>query len=118
MRMSDIKSDVSEEELTQLLAKADKESTFRKLSGPQYRIVYWVGVAFSCFQFYTALFGAYPAQIRRSVHLSFAFVLTFLLYPFRTKPAVNRLRVRDYLFAAFTACIGMYLPVHYLRLRE
>ncbi|OGC01642.1 MAG: C4-dicarboxylate ABC transporter [candidate division NC10 bacterium RIFCSPLOWO2_12_FULL_66_18] len=116
--MSEIKSDVTEEELTKLLAKVDKESTFRKLSGYQYRIVYWVAVAFSCFQLYTAMFGAYPAQIQRSVHLSFAFVLVFLLYPFRTKTAVNRLRVRDYLFAAFAACIGMYLTVNYMRLME
>ena len=118
MRMSEIKSDVTEEELTRLLAKVDKESTFRKLSGYQYRIVYWLAVAFSCFQVYTAMFGAYPAQIQRSVHLSFAFVLVFLLYPFRTKTAVNRLRVRDYLFAAFAACIGMYLTVNYMRLME
>jgi len=118
MRMSEIKSDVTEEELTKLLAKVDKESTFRKLSGYQYRIVYWVAVAFSCFQVYTAMFGAYPAQIQRSVHLSFAFVLVFLLYPFRTRTGVNRLRVRDYLFAAFAACIGMYLTVNYMRLME
>lgn len=118
MRMSEIKSDVTEEEITQLLAKVDKESTFRKLSGYQYRIVYWLAVAFSCFQLYTAMFGAYPAQIQRSVHLSFAFVLTFLLYPFRTKTAVNRLRVRDYVFAAFATCIGMYLTVNYMRLME
>jgi len=118
LRMSEIKSDVTEEELTRLLAKVDKESTFRKLSGYQYRIVYWFAVAFSCFQVYTAMFGAYPAQIQRSVHLSFAFVLVFLLYPFRTKTAVNRLRVRDYLFAAFAACIGMYLTVNYIRLME
>ncbi len=118
MRMSEIKSDVTEEEITQLLAKVDKESTFRKLSGYQHRIVYWMAVAFSCFQLYTAMFGAYPAQIQRSVHLSFAFVLVFLLYPFRTKTAVNRLRVRDYLFAVFAACIGMYLTVNYVRLME
>jgi len=118
LRMSEIKSDVTEEELTRLLAKVDRESTFRRLSGYQYRIVYWFAVAFSCFQVYTAMFGAYPAQIQRSVHLSFAFVLVFLLYPFRTKTAVNRLRVRDYLFAAFAACIGMYLTVNYTRLME
>jgi TRAP transporter 4TM/12TM fusion protein len=64
------------------------------------------------------MFGAYPAQIQRSVHLSFAFALVFLLYPFRSKTAVNRLRVRDYLSAAFAACIGMYLTVNYTRLME
>jgi TRAP-type uncharacterized transport system fused permease subunit len=117
-RMSDIKSDVTEEELTKLLAKVDKESTFRKLTGYQYRIVYWIAVAFSCFQLYTGLLGAYPAQIQRSIHLSFAFALVFLLYPFRTKTALNRLRWHDYLFAAFTVAVGLYLTYNYTRLME
>ncbi|HSB67996.1 MAG TPA: TRAP transporter permease [Candidatus Methylomirabilis sp.] len=113
-----MQSDVTQEELTKLLAKVDKESTFRKLTGYQYRIVYWLAVAFSCFQVYTGLLGAYPAQIQRSIHLSFAFALVFLLYPFRTKTAVNRLRWHDYLFAAFTVCVGLYLTFNYTRLME
>ncbi len=115
-RTSDMQSDVTEEELTRILAKVDKESTFRKLTGYQYRIVYWIAVAFSCFQLYTGLLGAYPAQIQRSVHLSFAFALVFLLYPLRTKTAVNRLRWFNYLFAAFTVVIGLYLTFNYMRL--
>ncbi len=118
MRTSDIKSDVSEEELTQLLAKVDKESTFRKLVGLDARIVYWIAVAFSCFQLYTGFWGPYPAQIQRSIHLSFAFALVFLLYPFRSKGARNTLRWHDYLFAAFTIAIGLYLTFNYTRLME
>ena len=118
LRISDMKSEVSEEELTKLLAKVDKESTFRKLVGFDYRFVYWIAVGWSCFQLYTALLGMYPAQIQRSVHLSFAFALVFLLYPFRTKSALNKLRVRDYLFAAFAVFIGMYLTINYTRLME
>jgi TRAP transporter 4TM/12TM fusion protein len=118
LRTSDMKSDVSEEELTKLLAKVDKESTFRKLIGFDYRLVYWFAVAFSGFQLYTAMFGAFPAQIQRSVHLSFAFILVYLLYPFRGKTAVNKLRWQDYLSAAFAAFIGMYLTINYTRLME
>lgn len=115
-RTSDVPSDVTEEELARILAKVDKESTFRKLTGYQYWLVYWIAVAFSCFQLYTGLLGAYPAQIQRSVHLSFAFALVFLLYPFRTKTAVNRLRWFNYLFASFAVIIGMYLTLNYTRL--
>jgi len=118
LRTSDMKSEVSEEELTKLLAMVDKESTFRKLVGFDYRFVYWIAVGWSCFQLYTALLGMYPAQIQRSVHLSFAFALVFLLYPFRTKSALNRLRVRDYLFAGFAVFIGLYLVFNYTRLME
>jgi len=118
LRTSEMKSDVSEEELTKLLAKIDKESTFRKLTGIDYQIVYWIAVAWSCFQLYTAMFGSYAAQLQRSIHLSFAFVLLFLLYPFRGKTASNKLRWRDYLFAAFAGFIGMYLVFNYTRLME
>ena len=118
VRMSDIKSDVSEEELTKLLAKVDKESTFRKLIGWDARVVYWIAVAFSCFHLYTGFWGPYPAQIQRSIHLSFAFGLVFLLYPFSGKNALNRLKWHNYLFAAFTVAIGLYLTFNYTRLME
>lgn len=118
VRTSEIKSDVTEEELTQLLAKVDKESTFRKLVGLDARVVYWIAVAFSCFQLYTGFWGPYPAQIQRSVHLSFAFALVFLLYPFRSKGARNTLRWHDYVFTAFTVAIGLYLTFNYTRLME
>ncbi|MFB3819887.1 MAG: TRAP transporter permease, partial [Candidatus Methylomirabilales bacterium] len=113
-----MRTDVTEEELTRLLAKVDKESTFRKLTGVHYRVVYWLAVAFSVFQLYTGLLGAYPAQIQRSIHLSFAFALVFLLYPFRSSKALNRLRWHDYAFAAFTVVIGLYLTYNYTRLME
>ena len=73
--------EVSPEELEALLKKVDKESTFRKLAGFDHWLVFWIAVAFSCFHVYTAMFGMLPAQMQRSVHLSFAFALVFLLYP-------------------------------------
>ena len=118
MRMSDIKSDVTEEELTKLLAKVDKESTFRKLTGFDARLVYVIAVAWSCFQIYTAMFGMYAAQLQRSIHLSFAFALVFLLYSYSVKKTVNKLRWYDYLFAAFTVYIGLYMVFNYTRLME
>ena len=44
-----------------------------------------LGAAFALFQVWTAapFVGAYPDLIQRSVHLAFAFVLCFLLYPAR-----------------------------------
>jgi TRAP transporter 4TM/12TM fusion protein len=118
MRMSDIKSDVTEEELTKLLAKVDKESTFRKLTGFDARLVYVIAVAWSCFQIYTAMLGMYAAQLQRSIHLSFAFALVFLLYSYSVKKTVNKLRWYDYLFAAFTVYIGLYMVFNYTRLME
>jgi TRAP transporter 4TM/12TM fusion protein len=114
----DVKPEVSEEELTKLLAKVDKESTFRKLGGYQYQVVFWIAVAWSCFQLYTAMFGVLAAQLQRSIHLAFAFGLVFLLYPLRTKKSSDRLTWYDFLFAALAAYVGLYLALNYTRLME
>jgi TRAP transporter 4TM/12TM fusion protein len=114
----DLKSDVSEEELTELMKKVDKESTFRRLGGYQYQLVFLIAVAFSCFHLYTGLFGVLAAQLQRSIHLSFAFALVFMLYPFRTKKTSDRLAWYDFLFAAFATCVGLYLTFNYTRLME
>ena len=118
IRASDFKPEVTDEEITAILKKVDKESTFRKLSGFSYRLVFWIAVGWSCFQLYTAMFGMLAAQLQRSIHLSFAFVILFLLYPFRTRSAANKLKWSDYLFAGFAGLVGLYLTFNYTRLME
>jgi TRAP transporter 4TM/12TM fusion protein len=118
IRAEDYESQVSAEEIQEIMKKVDKESTFRKLTGYSSQIVYILAVGFSCFQLYTAIFGVLAAQLQRSIHLSFAFVLVFLLYPFRTKSASNKLRWHDFLFAAFAGLVGLYLTFNYTRLME
>ena len=114
----EMKSDVSQEELEALLKKVDKESTFRKLIGFDHWLIFWIAVAFSCFHVYTGLFGMLPAQMQRSVHLSFAFALVFLLYPMTTKKELNKLKWYNYLFAAFTVFVGSYMTLNYTRIME
>jgi TRAP transporter 4TM/12TM fusion protein len=114
----DDKPEVSEDELNEILKKVDKEATFRKLSGFQHRIVFLVAVAFSLFQLYTGAFGMLAAQLQRSIHLTFAFALVFLLYPFRLKGASDRLSWYHFLFAGFAAMVGLYMTLNYTRLME
>jgi TRAP transporter 4TM/12TM fusion protein len=114
----DIIPEVSQEEMEALLKKVDKESTFRKLIGFDHWLVFWIAVAFSCFHVYTAMFGMLPAQMQRSVHLSFTFSLVFLLYPLTTKRALNKLKWYNYLFAAFTVYVGSYMTINYTRIME
>jgi len=64
------------------------------------------------------MFGMLPAQMQRSVHLTFAFALVFLLYPLTTKKALNKLKWYNYLFAAFTIYVGSYMTVNYTRIME
>ena len=47
--------------------------------------------------------------MQRSIHLAFAFVLVFLLYPFRSTSGSDHLKWHDYLFAAFAGYVGLYL---------
>ena len=112
------KPEVTREEIDEILKKVDKESTARKLTGIQHWIVYVLAVAFSCFQVYTAAFGLLPAQLQRSIHLSFAFVLVFLLFPFRVSRTSGRLKWQNYLTAAFAGLVGLYITLNYTRIME
>jgi TRAP transporter 4TM/12TM fusion protein len=115
---SEAKPEVTKEEIDEILKKVDKESTARKLTGIDYWIVYVIAVAFSCFQVYTAAFGLLAAQLQRSIHLAFAFVLVFLLFPARVSRASNRLAWHNYLFAAFAGLVGLYITLNYTRIME
>ena len=44
-----------------------------------------IAVMMALFQLYTSGFGRFPALQQRSIHLAFALVLTFCLYPFKKK---------------------------------
>lgn len=117
-RATEAKPEVSQEEIAEILKKVDKESTARKLTGIQHWIVYVIAVGFSCFQVYTAAFGLLPAQLQRSIHLTFAFVLVFLLFPFRTSKYSDRLNWHNYLIAAFAGFVGLYITLNYTRIME
>jgi len=92
------------------------EAEARTLSG-------WIGggaglvaIAFALFHIWTAapFVGAYPDLIQRSIHLSFAFVLCFLLYPARPgRSPGRRPSIFDWAFAGL-ALVGFgYIVVHY-----
>jgi TRAP transporter 4TM/12TM fusion protein len=110
--------DVTQEEIAEILKKIDRESTARKLKGIQHWIVYVLAVGFSCFQVYTAAFGLLPAQLQRSIHLAFAFVLVYLLFPFRISRASDRLQWHHYVVAAFAGLVGLYITLNYTRIME
>ena len=118
IRAEDFKPEVSEEEIQAILKRVDKESTFRKLTGYQKQLTYWIAIAWSCFQLYTALFGMFAAQMQRSIHLSFAFTLLFLLYPLRTSSSSGRLKWHHFLFVVFAGFIGLYITLNYTRIME
>ncbi|MBS1237468.1 MAG: transporter, fusion protein, partial [Deltaproteobacteria bacterium] len=109
---------VSKEEIEEILKKVDKEASARKLTGASHWIVYLIGVSWSIFQVYTAAFGLFPAQLQRSIHLGYAFVLTFLLFPASSRDSSNRLTWFDWVLVAFAGYIGLYMALNYVRIME
>lgn len=107
---------VSQEEIERILKKVDKEASARKLTGIPHWIVWGIAVSWSLFQLYTAAFGLFPAQLQRSVHLAFAFTLTYILFPARSSDGSDRLSWHNWALAIFAAYIGLYMALNYMRI--
>jgi TRAP transporter 4TM/12TM fusion protein len=115
MNDDNIKNTLDQEELDidEIMAKYDKESSYRRLSGKQMKIVSIIAILFSCFQLYTAIFGILPAQLQRSIHLAFVFVLVYLLYPARGKSRRDKYGWLDICLAAVGAGVALYLTLNF-----
>lgn len=100
-------------DIDEIMAKYDKESAYRRLKGTQRRIVSVVAILFSLFQLYTAIMGILPAQLQRSIHLSFVLVLVFLLYPASGKNRKDAFGWIDIVFAALGAFVCLYLTFNF-----
>lgn len=100
-----------------LLRKYDTEARYRLLSGWQGKLASVLAVAMACFHFYTAGAGLFPAQTQGAVHLSFALVLTFLLYPARQSADKKKgTPWYDFVLAFLSAVACLYLVVNFIAL--
>ena len=92
------------------------EPDARTLTGAVGAGVALVAVAFALFHTYTAapFVGSFPDLIQRSVHLSFAFVLCFLLYPaWPGRSSARRPTVLDAALAVAALVALLYIIRHY-----
>jgi len=103
---------VPEVDVDEMMAKYDKESSYRRYKGVMAIIISIIALAFAGYQLYTAQFGIFTAQVHRPIHLCFVLVLAFLLYPARRKSR-GRLTVVDVLLALATVAIGIYMVTNY-----
>lgn len=104
---------LTEEEQEALMQKYDADSNTRNLSGVAAKIVFFGLLAFSLFQLYTGAFGQYTAYIQRTVHLGFALVLIFLLFPARKKGKKKSVAWYDYILVILSIIVCGYWPVFY-----
>ncbi|MDA7027044.1 TRAP transporter permease [Bacillus sp. CLL-7-23] len=107
---------LSETEQQKFLEKYDPEAGTRKLAGLAGIVAFFGLLGFSLFQLYTAIFGVFPAQIQRSVHLGFALGLIFLLFPARKnirQTGKFKIAWYDCLLAILGAGVGVYWVINY-----
>jgi TRAP transporter 4TM/12TM fusion protein len=97
----------------------NETSEKRQLKGPEGKpgggfTPFWKGtvvvtaIFFSLFHLYTAYMGSLMAYKQRSVHLGFAMVLVFLLYPFGKKKPRQRPSVIDLFLAVLSISVVTY----------
>jgi TRAP transporter 4TM/12TM fusion protein len=113
--------EIHEESLTleqqqELLEKFDIESNQRNPKSFMKYIIYFGLLAFTLFQLYTAIFGQFPAQIQRTVHLGFALTFVFLLFPAARKASKLSIPIYDYILAIIAIFVGSYWVINYDRL--
>ncbi len=107
---------ISAEEQQAILEKYDIESNVRTVTGIMRHVIFYGLLAFSLFQLYTAVFGQFPAQIQRTIHLGFGLTLIFLLFPARKKAPKHKIGWFDYLLALLSIGVGSYWSMNYTEL--
>ncbi len=106
-------SNMTEEEIQDILSKYDKEQRFRRYKGFLAIFTRYGAIAFSIFQLYTAIYGTLASQLQRSIHLSFALGLIFLLYPAHGKADRTKLTWYDAILSFLGVGIGLYWLFEY-----
>ncbi len=104
---------LGDKESEDILAKYDREFTFRRLDGPIDRFIFLVAVAWSLVQLYTAAFGVFPSALQRAPHVGVALVLIFLLYPSKKDNKTNKIPWYDYILAFLGFSVAAYHVVFY-----
>lgn len=70
-------------------------------------------IMFSLFHLYTAGFGALTAMLQRNIHLTFAIVLIFLIYPFSKKMPKDSPGVIDLVLSLLGFACGLYVTIFF-----
>ncbi len=103
-----------------VLSKFDRDSAIRKPEGAMGKLIVLIGICWSLFQLYTAVFGTFASTIQRGTHIASALVLVFLLYPVKKGKLTNKIPWFDYLLAVLSFLAGLYHIIFYesLQLRS
>ena len=105
-----IDKDLEEEILTEL----EGQRNFK--SGPLYWLIALIAFSWSAYQLYVTFFPINSTLVR-SIHLAFAMILAFLIYPAVKKPKyLEKITLLDYIFAIVGGFGAAYIAFDYVAL--
>ena len=100
-------------DVSEVLQKFDTESSYRRIKGKIGLILTVITIAMSLFHFYTAGFGSLEAMKQRAIHVSFMFVIGFLLWPAAKRMRRDILHWWDVVLALLGLSVGGYVLFNY-----
>ncbi|MEW6621588.1 MAG: TRAP transporter permease [Bacillota bacterium] len=104
---------IDQEKSKKILAKYDREFSFRRLEGPVAKFCFILAVVWSIAQLYTAYFGTFPSTLQRAPHVGAALVLIYLLYPAKRGSKGSKIPWYDYLLAFLGFAVSFYHVIYY-----
>src|SRR5699024_937147 len=112
--MSESQAQLSREEQEESIQKYDAVANTRDLTGLISTVVFFILLSFALFQLYKVAFGQYTTYIHRTVHLGFALVLIFLLFPMRRRSGKRqKIAWYEYVLALLALIVCGYWPLFY-----
>ncbi len=107
MEMEEFEVDIEE------IKSLDSESNYRDLKGTFGIIITVIAITMSLFQLYTSGFGLLNARYQRTIHLAFAMVLIFLLFPGSKKSSREKFTFIDVGLAGLGLMVNMYIIANF-----
>ncbi len=101
--------EVPQEDIQKLIEKYDAESRYRNLRGLSGKIIGAWLAGMSLFHLYTAGIAAMPIVIQRAIHLLFAIVAVYILFPATQKGSKDKTPWYDWLLALAAGCVIGYI---------
>ncbi|MCT4596106.1 MAG: TRAP transporter permease [Anaeromicrobium sp.] len=113
MKNTNVNNTMDEAKQEELMAKYDREFSYRKLSGVNKTLVFVITVIWSLWQVYTATFGLLPPTLQRSIHVGFGLVVIYLLYPMTKNDKTNKVKWYDFIFIVLSVGVVGYHVVNF-----
>jgi TRAP transporter 4TM/12TM fusion protein len=101
-----------------ILEKEDEKASQRTLSGRVAQLTTLVAISMSLFHLYTGGYMVFTAMVQRSIHLCFALVIIFLLYPATGRSSRKTVPLIDWALILLSIISCLYITINWEDLSE